>query len=233
MGKESILRSSINGHVKFEFNLASLVNERFGEGTYALTGQYLGVENQKFEMVALVFADDEDEGENPDWIQGDEVKENCIQRLEAAGNPDEVISLAKRANRYFEVGVYYYPSLMPWTSETKQVVLIGDAAHAMPPFLGQGANQAIQDAFCLASKLSDIKSGRISSISDAVDAYEFQRKIPTTAIQLESRILGVLETAGGSTSGTLPSFVRDAFFGLTGKLGIAEKVFITGATPQV
>jgi FAD binding domain len=29
------------------------------------------------------------------------------------------------------------------------------AAHAMPPLLGQGANQAIQDAYCLATKLYD------------------------------------------------------------------------------
>ena len=38
-------------------------------------------------------------------------------------------------------------------------VLLGDAAHAMAPFLGQGANQAIQDGYCLASCLAAARAG--------------------------------------------------------------------------
>ena len=38
-------------------------------------------------------------------------------------------------------------------------MLLGDAAHAMAPFLGQGANQAIQDGYCLASCLAAARAG--------------------------------------------------------------------------
>lgn len=38
-----------------------------------------------------------------------------------------------------------------------RICLIGDAAHAMTPNMGQGAGQAIEDAFALANQLSDAK----------------------------------------------------------------------------
>jgi 2-polyprenyl-6-methoxyphenol hydroxylase-like FAD-dependent oxidoreductase len=51
-----------------------------------------------------------------------------------------------------------------------RVVLLGDAAHAMPPDLGQGACQAIEDAVVLAASLT---SGDISA---ALKQYDEQRR---------------------------------------------------------
>lgn len=47
------------------------------------------------------------------------------------------------------------PKLDRWWSEaTGRVILIGDAAHAMPPTSGQGANQAFEDGWTLARALA-------------------------------------------------------------------------------
>ena len=40
-----------------------------------------------------------------------------------------------------------------WSDKSGRVVLIGDAAHAMPPTSGQGANQAFEDGWVLANVL--------------------------------------------------------------------------------
>ena len=52
-----------------------------------------------------------------------------------------------------------------------RVVLIGDAVHAMPPVLAQGANQSIEDAWVLAREL-----GRAASVPEALAGYGNERR---------------------------------------------------------
>ncbi|KAH7413462.1 kynurenine 3-monooxygenase [Cadophora sp. MPI-SDFR-AT-0126] len=51
---------------------------------------------------------------------------------------------------------YVVPHLDTWSSPKKRVVILGDAAHAIPPTAGQGASQAFEDVFSLALLLSKI-----------------------------------------------------------------------------
>jgi salicylate hydroxylase len=61
------------------------------------------------------------------------------------------------------------------------VVLLGDAAHAMLPHHGQGANQAIEDAFVLAEELSSA-DGTLT----ALDRYSRRRRARTRKVQAAS-----------------------------------------------
>lgn len=65
------------------------------------------------------------------------------------------------------------------------VALLGDAAHAMTPNLGQGAAMAIEDAFVLARELASHEAP-----AGALAAYEARRRPRVTDIQDRSRNLG-------------------------------------------
>jgi salicylate hydroxylase len=67
---------------------------------------------------------------------------------------------------------------------TGRVVLLGDAAHAMLPHQGQGANQTIEDAAALAVYLAGADS---AAPGPALERYEAQRQARTTRVQAYSR----------------------------------------------
>ena len=69
-----------------------------------------------------------------------------------------------------------------------RVVLLGDAAHAMLPHQGQGANQAIEDAVVLAGALADHDADPLSAIRH----YVRVRRARTRNVQRYSRLAGFL-----------------------------------------
>jgi tetracycline resistance monooxygenase len=62
----------------------------------------------------------------------------------------------------------YQVPLEDWRSH-KNITLIGDAAHGMPPYAGVGINTGLLDASHLAENLLN---GKFDSIQDAIDDYE-------------------------------------------------------------
>ncbi|WP_127502437.1 FAD-dependent oxidoreductase [Actinoplanes solisilvae] len=65
-------------------------------------------------------------------------------------------------------------------------VLLGDAAHAMTPDLGQGAAMALEDAATLSHLLTTL------SVEEALDVYDRERRPRTQAIARRARALGRL-----------------------------------------
>jgi salicylate hydroxylase len=68
---------------------------------------------------------------------------------------------------------------------TDRVVLLGDAAHAMVPHQGQGANQTIEDAIVLADCLADAHA--TTDVQAALQCYTDRRRRRTVAVQWLSR----------------------------------------------
>ncbi|MEU4190425.1 FAD-dependent monooxygenase [Kribbella sp. NPDC026611] len=90
-----------------------------------------------------------------------------------------------------------------------RIALLGDAAYAMTPNLGRGACSAIEDAGALARHLT-----ATSDLTQALTAYDAERRPITTKLVRRSRTLGRL----AQTESPVLRAVRDGAFGLGGKL---------------
>lgn len=82
----------------------------------------------------------------------------------------------------FITGMYYRNPLERWTYG--RISLLGDAAHAMVPYLAQGACQAIEDAWALAVCLA--RHGKDKVLSGLLE-YEERRRPRTTRVQSAAR----------------------------------------------
>lgn len=77
-----------------------------------------------------------------------------------------------------------------------RVLIVGDAAHALVPHQGAGAGQALEDAYVLASLLTDVSCNR-DNVSEVLSAFEQVRHARTCKVQRTSHEAGdVYEYAG-------------------------------------
>lgn len=89
---------------------------------------------------------------------------------------------------------------LPWA--VGRVLLIGDAAHASGPHIGQGAAMAMEDAVLAGEMFHDP-----DTIDSALKAFQQRRYPRTKFIQDETHMMGVR----GQMTGRLKCFVRNRF----------------------
>jgi 2-polyprenyl-6-methoxyphenol hydroxylase-like FAD-dependent oxidoreductase len=104
------------------------------------------------------------------------------------------------------------PPLPRWHRD--RFVLIGDAAHAMTPNLGQGAAQALLDVAALSRELA------AKPPPDALRAYERARKRPAERIVRQSRTMGRI----AQTANPLVARLRDTLARRTPSALIAGQI---------
>ena len=121
-----------------------------------------------------------------------EAKERLEEIARRVAPGHEVLQKAlKEAEVCFDWAIYRQPSLRSWISKKQRVVLLGDAAHATAPFMGQGANMAMHDAYCLGQLL------RETHLPEALGRYEALRKRACEEVVAKSSFVGELHTASG------------------------------------
>jgi salicylate hydroxylase len=82
------------------------------------------------------------------------------------------------------------PKLPRWVAPSNKVLIMGDAAHAMVPYMSQGAAMAVEDGGALASVLSLISSA--DDIPFALSVYETERMKRAEQMQDASLLNGKL-----------------------------------------
>ncbi|HEX8346976.1 MAG TPA: NAD(P)/FAD-dependent oxidoreductase [Actinoplanes sp.] len=131
--------------------------------------------------------------------------------LLAATRPEELVPQEVRELRPL-------PRAYGFRSGPGGIVLLGDAAHAMPHHLGQGACLAFEDAATLRSLVADAEPG--APLCAAVEAYSRARRPRTTSVVRQTRRMSAVVQARGR----LALRARDAALGslrprLLGHLG--------------
>lgn len=105
-----------------------------------------------------------------------------------SGWHEDVVGLIGHASNIIKWGLYDRQPLGTWTRG--RMTLLGDAAHAMLPFLGMGAAMAIEDGYILAKAL-----GLGTDWEQALQRYEAARKPRTEQVHAASIIQGKVTQA--------------------------------------
>lgn len=125
---------------------------------------------------------DDDWGEESWSARGD--RDEALRLFE--GWHHQVRALIAGTERIFKWALFDRPPLETWARG--RTTLLGDAAHPMMPFLGQGASQSIEDGLVLARCLAVHRDDPL----DGIAAYVGRRQERTAALQTASRDQGRL-----------------------------------------
>lgn len=99
----------------------------------------------------------------------------------------EKLIAATPASDITEAGLYDRQNLnLPFSSESKLVALLGDSAHPQTPFLGQGVNMAISDAYVYATNIAVALKSKTTSLKEAISFSdtESRRKSAKKVVKL-------------------------------------------------
>lgn len=135
------------------------------------------------EMVNFVAIHDTDDWTEESWIL--EADRAELMATYAGWHPN-LLRLFECSDRYFKWGLFDREPLPHWSKG--RVTLLGDSAHAMLPFLAQGAAMGIEDGIVLAEWVARLPG----ELDEALRRYEALRVPRTRRAVLGSRERGKL-----------------------------------------
>jgi salicylate hydroxylase len=133
------------------------------------------------ELINVVCHSDDENYRHESWINRCEADE-VLARY--AGWSESVLAILRGGREWFKWALYDRDPIARWTSE--RVTLLGDAAHPMLPYLGQGACQALEDGAVLATALSAHDDDPAAGLL----AYERTRRPRASRVVLTARARG-------------------------------------------
>ncbi|RDL35133.1 Uncharacterized protein BP5553_07064 [Venustampulla echinocandica] len=111
-------------------------------------------------------------------------------RREFSGWDSRLVKIINMIEKTIKWPLLSGPALKTWIAPGKKVLIMGDAAHAMVPYMSQGAAMAVEDGGALATVLSLIDDA--SEIPAALESFEKERIKRGGAMQQASLLNGKL-----------------------------------------
>jgi salicylate hydroxylase len=166
-------RSLISAEKLEGLNLPECGNYWFGPGRTLIT--YWVRPKKLYSILASVPAN---EVQRESWDDSGDISEMLRSFDDAEPRARKML---EQCPSVFITGMFYRDPIDNWTDG--RITLLGDAAHAMVPFLAAGAGQSIEDAWTFARVLSRRKD----DIRGALMEYQRRRLPRTTRIQAGAR----------------------------------------------
>ena len=134
------------------------------------------------ELINVVAHYDDDTYRHESWVTECD-RDEVLQRY--AGWHESLLRLFAAGQTWYKWALYDRDPIPAWTKG--RVSLLGDAAHPMLPYLGQGACQALEDGAVLANAMSTSPSDPVAALA----AYERTRRPRASQVVLTARARGV------------------------------------------
>ncbi len=157
--------------------LPQRMRERNGETWLGHNGHVTVYPVRRGEFINVVGHIDRDDWQVESWIERGETEEFA---RDFAGWHEEIQIMIHAIETPYKWALYVHDTLPNWS--TGRVTLLGDACHPMVPYLGQGANMAIEDGYVL-GRCFDANADDIPA---ALRCYEAARLPRTTRVVNES-----------------------------------------------
>jgi salicylate hydroxylase len=158
------------------------------------------------ELINVVAHHDDDTYKHESWITECD-RQEPIQRY--AKWHESLKRLFSASQIWYKWALYDRDPIPQWTKG--RVTVLGDAAHPMLPYLGQGACQAMEDGCVLAMALEAMPD----DIPGALQLYERSRRPRASQVVLEARARGV----DNHLVSPLAALKRDALIWLRQRIG--------------
>eukprot|EP01039_Chlorochromonas_danica_P004086 gene4086-4469_t len=167
-------REKINYDEQSTNKLCESFRQHLGDGCNLIT-LIIGEQDRAYKVLVVIYPQDSNivtssQDRRDRWHpRGAEIIPELSKRIQKGGFGRQstlqyfLQQCSKQDGLVFDLSIR--DQLLPlrsWSSESGRIVLVGDSAHTTSPFLGQGANQAIQDAFCLVSMIFKVNNATLS-----------------------------------------------------------------------
>jgi 2-polyprenyl-6-methoxyphenol hydroxylase-like FAD-dependent oxidoreductase len=144
-------------------------------------------------FVATQFPVAEQSKEGWDAMRADPEKLRALFKSNAATSPPVLRSVLENIDEDCKLTLwpfYVIPKLNNWTTPDGRIAIVGDAAHALPPTIGQGISQGLEDIYTLALVLSKTSAKSASVLPQAMQIWQLLRQRHIEKVSTLSKIMG-------------------------------------------